>query len=131
MEGWKLLTIEHGCRVTEVQYSQGGLSGFSTRTKKNHHIVSFRTRERLGDLLRSLARLIDHRDVDVALRIAVVKIADRVDAGAVANENDQGFSVDGAVEPVAVSSEESGSSDFHLDVIGPLAKVGKKVFIYI
>jgi len=132
MQDWRLLTIEHGRRIIEAEYSEGRFTGFTSRAKQDDQVAALGLREWFGDLLRSFAGLVDGRDMNGSAHIQIIKVSDVPEGATVTNNDRERLPIDDARESVAVRSKVSCAGDFHfdLDLLGLMVRNGRKVSLY-
>ncbi|WP_168787460.1 hypothetical protein [Paraburkholderia aromaticivorans] len=126
----KLPTIEHSSCVIEAEYREDRLARFSSRVKQDNKIAGLRFRERLSDLLLSLAGFINKRDMNPSIHINVVYAESIREECGVSQNDSERFSVDGTTEPVPVGAEVADTVDLHLD-LNLIAKPGRTVCLYL
>ncbi|WP_454826070.1 hypothetical protein [Paraburkholderia xenovorans] len=131
MQEFRLLTIEHGRRVIEAQYSEGRLAGFVTRVKHNDKIALFGLREWLGDLLLHAAEALYNHHMHGSLKLEIVNVDDLVEGFCGSEDEGNGLAVDDAGKSMPVGAEHARTFDIHFDLRGVVLKPGKKVRLYI
>lgn len=130
MQEMKLLTIEHGRRVIEAQYSEGRLTGFASSVKKDDELAGLGLRKWLGDLLVGLAGFINHCNMNPSIRLNVVNVERIGEVGLGSQDNGEGSAVDNAGESIPVGSKHAGAVDFQFDSQCAVMKSGRRVTFY-
>ncbi|MEM5325208.1 hypothetical protein VSR34_01170 [Paraburkholderia sp. JHI2823] len=100
----QLLSIKYGSTVVVPQREAGHIVGFRCLANEDHDVAIPRPLQYFGDLLRSFARFLDKRDMNLAVTVRVVPLGDGIDAGSQDNGRVNGSARDLSVQDDAVGA---------------------------